>query len=441
MARLPVYYGWVVLAVAFVTMAIGANVRVSFSLLYPPILEEFGWSRGQTAAVFSMGFVASLIFAPFAGVLIDRFGIGIIIATGSVMSAGGLALSTQVSTVFELLATLGCMTVGGSVMLAYMTHSYFLPYWFVRKRGLAMGLAFSGVGIGAIILFPWLQGIIGDDGWRRACYAMAILLVAFVLPLNLLLQRRHPHDIGLQPDGDNRAGKTPTKAPADNVVDAEWVARDWNLPMAARTSRFWWLILCYFTGMYAWYAVLVHQTKFLTEIGVSAETAAFALGFVALTGVASQIFLGALSDRIGREWGWTIACTGFAATYVLLLILPSWPSPVLVFAMVIVQGLIGYGAASVFPAVPAELFHSPRYGQIFGIFGAMSGFGAAVGPWATGQLHDLTGAYDAGFAVALGASLVSIGTIWLAAPRKVRLVAGQATKRARLRELSAGAGQ
>lgn len=440
LARFPIYYGWVVLLVAFITMGIGANVRVAFSLLFPPILAEFGWERGETAAIFSMGFLASLVFSPFAGVLIDRYGVGKVVAVGCLLSAGGLVLSTEVTTIVELAVTLGCMMVGGSVMLAYVTHSYFLPYWFVRKRGLAIGLAFSGVGIGAILMFPWLQDIIGADGWRRACYAMAILLVAVALPLNLLLQRRHPHDIGLQPDGDNRPGRAARKPAADNVVDADWVNRDWTLKTAARTSRFWWLVICYVSGMYAWYAILVHQTKYLTEIGISPSAAAVALGMVGLTGVVSQIVIGTLSDRIGREWGWSIACGGFAVCYVILLILPYAPSLSLVYLMVLTQGLIGYGASAVFPTLPAELFHSRNYGQIFGIFGAFSGFGAALGPWATGELFDLTGSYQVGFIVALGASLLSIVAVWLAAPRKVRLVAGQARKRAQLEAARPAAG-
>lgn len=431
LARLPVYYGWVVLGVAFATMAIGANVRVAFSLLFPPILEEYGWSRGTTAAIFSAGFMVSLFFSPFAGVLIDRFGAGRIVALGTLISAGGLALSTRVDSVAGMAATMGCMTIGGSVMFAYVTHSYFLPYWFVRRRGLAVGLAFSGVGIGAILLFPWLQDIIGADGWRRACYALALLMVGLVLPLNLLLQRRHPHDIGLEPDGDNRPGSAPRKPAADAVVDPAWAHREWTFRTAARTSRFWWLHVSYMAGMYAWYSVLVHQTKFLTEIGVSAVAAAFALGLVGLSGVVSQIGIGTLSDRIGREWGWSIAFGGFSACYAILLILPHYPALWLVYTMVFVQGLIGYGASAVYPAVPAELFHSPKYGQIFGIYGATSGFGAALGPWATGELYDITGGYETGFAVGAAAGLLSIATMWLAAPRKVRLVAGQAKRRAR----------
>src|SRR3984885_15004541 len=73
-ARLPFFYGWVLVGVAFVTMAVGVNARTAFSLLYPPILDEFGWDRGLTAGVFSFGFLLSALITPFVGRLIDRRG-------------------------------------------------------------------------------------------------------------------------------------------------------------------------------------------------------------------------------------------------------------------------------------------------------------------------------------------------------------------------------
>jgi hypothetical protein len=81
------------------------------------------------------------------------------------------------------------LVVGGSVFVSYIGHSMLLPHWFVRRRGLATEIAFSGVRIGSIVLLPWLQGLIGASGWRSACHAMAGLLLLILLPLNLLLQR------------------------------------------------------------------------------------------------------------------------------------------------------------------------------------------------------------------------------------------------------------
>ncbi|MDE0148790.1 MAG: MFS transporter [Rhodospirillaceae bacterium] len=440
LARLPFYYGWIVVAVAFVTLGVGVNVRTAFSLLYPPILDEFGWPRADTAAIFSVGFATSMLITPFIGVAVNRLGPGVVMATGSVLVGGGLVLATFAGGQSLIFLSLGCAVVGGAIILGYTGHAYLMPFWFVRRRGLATGLAFSGAGVGSILLFPWWQDIIREDGWREACLTMALILFVLVLPLNLLLQRRRPEDMGLRPDGE-RAAQTASGEPAgsaseksaavpDTVVDAEWAARDWSLREAMLTARFWWLGLGLFFGMYVWYAVQVHQTQYLGEIGFSATAAAFALGLVGLFGVVGQIGMGGLSDRIGREWAWTLSTLGFAVCYALLILMRENPSQLLLWLMVAGQGALGYGLASVFGAILAEVFQCRRFGQIFGAFGMIISLGAACGPWLTGELYDRTGSYDLAWWAALGACALSILGMWMGAPRKVRLVSGIAKRRA-----------
>ena len=258
------------MAVAFVTMGIGVNTRTAFSLLFPPILAEFGWDRGRTAAAFSIGFIAAITYSPAIGMLMDRWGPRLVIPFGAVLVSTGMILATFVTQPWHLDLTMGVLVGGGSIFLSYMGHSLFLPYWFVRRRGLALGLAFSGVGAGSIVLFPWLQGLITRVGWRQACWVMAGLLLVTVLPPNLLLQRRRPEDLGLRPDGES-----PSTSPlharihVDNIVDHAWAATDWTLARALRTMRFWWLFLASASCLYAWYSIQVHQTKYLGEIGFS----------------------------------------------------------------------------------------------------------------------------------------------------------------------------
>ena len=95
------------------------------------------------------------------------------------------------------------------------------------------------------------------------------------------------------------------------------------------TGRFWWIVLGYFCALFAWYAVQVHQTKYLIEIGFSPLMAAWALGTVSAIAIPGQIGLGALSDRIGREWVWAAGCCGFALCYVALIALEQAPSQAL----------------------------------------------------------------------------------------------------------------
>ena len=169
------------------------------------------------------------------------------------------------------------MLVGaGSVCLGYSGQALFLPNWFVRRRGLAMSIAFAGVGVGSITLLPWVQTLIEQSGWRAACSAMGMLALVVLAPINLLL-RRGPRT--------SACSRTATPRPATPAAQPR---RTWSTrPGRQWTGRF--VARCaprgsggsrsaYFCGLYAWYAVQVHQTKYLVEIGFSATVAAWALG-------------------------------------------------------------------------------------------------------------------------------------------------------------------
>lgn len=421
--RLPFFYGWVVVAVTFVTMAIGVNARTAFSLFFPPILNEFGWERGVTAGAFSFGFVVSGIVSPLIGRLMDRTGPRAVMEIGVALMGGGLLLAPLTSQPWHLYLTIGVMVGAGSVCLGYSGQSLFLPNWFMRRRGLAIGIAFAGVGVGSVTLLPWVQHMIAGTGWRTACTAMGIVVLIVLAPINLLLRKR-PEDLGLRPDGDAELHPGAPR-PASNVVDAAWAGTDWTLARALRTARFWWLAIGYFFGLYIWYAVQVHQTKYLLDIGFSSDVAVWALGMVSLLGIPGQILLGHLSDRIGREAVWALGCSGFAVCFAALIALKAAPILLLVTLMVATQGALGYGLTSVMGPVTLEIFQGPHFGSIFGSLMLIGLCGGAAGPWVTGVLYDLSGSYTPGFALACAASFVSALAVWCAAPRKVRVVAGQ----------------
>jgi MFS family permease len=421
--RLPFFYGWLIVAVAFATMGIGVNARTAFSLLFPPIVDEFGWDRGVTAGAFSFGFLVSAALTPAIGRMMDRLGPIAVMESGVALMAAGLLLAPLTSAPWHLYLTLGVLVGGGSICLGYSGQSLFLPNWFVRRRGLAISIAFAGVGVGSVILLPWMQGLIERAGWRTACWTMGLLILLVLAPINLLLRKR-PEDLGLRPDGDAAPGRA-EDAPQSNVVDAAWAAVEWTLGRAVRTARFWWIALGYFCGLYAWYAVQVHQTKYLIEVGFGATTAAWALGLVSLAGIPGQIALGHISDRIGREWVWTAGSLGFAVCYAALIALKDFQTLTLLYLMIVAQGALGYGLTSVIGAVVAEIFQGKHHGSIFGTVMLAAIAGGAAGPWITGVLYDATGSYAPAFAICIALSALSAVAIWLAAPRKVRAVAGR----------------
>jgi len=433
--RLPFFYGWIIIAVTFVTMAVGVNARTSFSLFFPPIIDEFGWERGVTAGAFSFGFLVSGAVSPLIGRMMDRFGPRAVMELGVALMAGGLLLAPLTTRPWHLYVTIGVMVGAGSICLGYSGQSLFLPNWFNRRRGLAMGLAFAGVGLGSVTLLPWVQHMIEQTGWRTACTAMGVLVLVVLAPINLLLRKR-PEDIGLEPDGD--AAPLASASRVSNIIDPDWTAIDWTLKRALRTARFWWLAAGYFGGLYIWYAVQVHQTKYLLDIGFSPNVAVWALGAVSLLGIPGQILLGHISDRLGREWIWTASCLGFAICFVALIALARFPTLPLVYLMVVAQGALGYGLTSIMGAVVMEIFQGKHYGSIFGTVMLAALAGGAAGPWLTGILHDLSGSYTMAFALGIGVSAMSAIAIWCAAPRQIRAVAGQLH---RVQGRAAGSGQ
>jgi MFS family permease len=150
--HLPFFYGWVIVAVALVTMGIGFNVRTAFSPLFPPILDEFGWERGVTAGAFSFGFLVSAGLSPLLGRLMDHRGPRLVIEMGVGFMAAGMFLATLASLCHPRRAgwRRQCVPV--------LFRSIAVPAELVRApAGLGNSLAFLGVGVGSITLLPWVQ--------------------------------------------------------------------------------------------------------------------------------------------------------------------------------------------------------------------------------------------------------------------------------------------
>lgn len=421
--RLPFFFGWVIVAIAFVTMAVSVTARTAFSLLMPPLIQEFGWDRGLAAGAFSFGFLVSAVLGPIVGRAVDRHGPRPVVLCGVVLLGSGLLGGTLISSPVGLYLTLGTLVGAGVNCMGYTVQSLYLPNWFARRRGMAIGIAFSGAGVGALVMLPWLQAMIQTEGWRAACWTMGIMALVVLGPINLFIWRR-PADLGLTADGDrsNAGGDGRRRL---RIVDPVWAAREWTLRRALRTRPFWWLCLGYFGALYAWYAIQVHQTTYLTEIGFGRMEAAWALGLVSIVGIPGQIVGGALSDRIGREWVWSLSNLGFALCYALLIVMETAPTHALLYLMILSQGLLGYAMTAVMGPIVAEIYEGPHFGAIFGVITVAMVGGGAVGPLAAGMMHDLTGSYRPAFLLAIALCGVSAISVWMAAPRKVRAVPGR----------------
>src|ERR1700680_3222182 len=135
LSHLPIYYGWLIIGVAFVTMAIAVTARTAFSLLLPPLIDEFGWGRGLVAGAFSFGLLVSAVLSPAIGRIMDSHGPRVVIGGGVCLMSAGLFMAPWIASPRELYATLGVPVGGGAILMTYTAHSLFLPNWFVRRRG------------------------------------------------------------------------------------------------------------------------------------------------------------------------------------------------------------------------------------------------------------------------------------------------------------------
>lgn len=437
MKRLPFYYGWVIVAVTFVCFAVGYATWHSFSIFYVAILEEFGWSRAATAFTFSIFTIVYGSYSPVAGWLIDRFGPRGVFPLSALLLGIGLLLTSRLSELWQFYLLFGVVAAVGMSGLGSVPSFTVLSNWFVKKRGMAGGLATAGIGVGTLLLVPLLQGMISSHGWRSAYVVLAVAILLVIPTITLMFHRHRPQDLGLLPDGE-KPGSQPARTRAEQiradvlVVDKEWAAREWTLGSAVRTRRFWLISFARFLELTALQMFLTHQAAFFVGAGYDKLVAASVVGLVGIVGSGGKILWGMVSDRIGREWAYTLAFTAGTIGVVIILSIrrdsPLW----MPYSYGMIYGFC-YGAAAVLtPVLTADTFHGKQYGSILGGIYVVANLGSAVGAFLGGYIFDLTGSYTWAFALAIPGMWLSCLLFWLAAPRKVRRVAGRAKAVARL---------
>lgn len=425
------FYGWVIVAVAFVCLAIAYSAWHSFAIFFVAILGEFGWSRAGTALVGSIFMIVYALASPLVGVAMDRVGPRIVIPVGGVILATGLILSSFTSEPWHIYVFYGVIAAVGVNLVGSMANFIVLANWFSRRRGTAIGIAASGIGVGMLVFVPGLQLLINATGWRNAYLILGLVVLVIIPAVAAIFHRQRPEDMGLLADGGdvgNLAADRPR--PTLRVVDRVWADTSWTVRSAAATRRFWFLLTAFVLGALAHQSVMVHQVAYLVDNGLDPMLGASMVGLVGIFGSAGKVFWGWLSDRIGREGAYGLGMVSVVVGVLLLSLIAGSSHSWLIYAYAVVFG-VGYGvSAPLSPVIIADIFQGKRFGSIYGTIYIGSGAGAAIGPWVSGLLFDRTENYAASFAMAVAAAVLSTVCIWLAAPRKVRQVPGVAAREA-----------
>ena len=244
MVKRPVFfYGWVIVGIAVVGMTLIYGIRHSFSVFFPPILDEFGWGRGNTAIMLSLNLVIYGFVAPVAGSLGDHWKpkrvmpIGIIILG---LATVGCAFANEL---WHFYLFFGIMMPVGTALSGWPLLAPAVANWFTKRRGLVMGLGQMGGGL-SFAYGMFAAFAISQLGWHYAYFVLAGILIAVVLPLYFLFFYYRPENKGLRAYGSAELPAAQGLAAEVAVVESP-VSHDWTLGQAMRTYQLWLLVLTY----------------------------------------------------------------------------------------------------------------------------------------------------------------------------------------------------
>jgi MFS family permease len=395
--------------VAFSIMAVSSGVWHAFAVYFVALLEAFGRDRGWTAGIFSVYVVMYGLLGVPAGRLVDRIGARRVIVLGAAAVLVGLIGDGLVGAPWQFYLTHGLFVAVGSAFVGWIPLSTFVPRWFRRHLGLAVGIMSAGSGLGIMVMVPLVERLIALLGWRAAFAIQGGLSFALVMPLAVWGLARV--DVG--------RGGAPATGAAGGAAREPGGAGVATLGEAARSKAFWLLGAAFFLTSITITMVTVHQVALLVDRGVSRALAASAAGVLGLVSIGAKIGWGWLADRWGREVTLSAGTAFMGAGILGLLAAPMPAGPPLLIAIVSAVSL-GYAVVpTLTPLLTADFFRGRSLGVIFGVLNMLHMLGGAVGAWFGGWAHDATGDYRVPFALAFAVDLVGVWCVWIAAPRRL----------------------
>jgi len=419
-----VFYGWFIVAISLVIMTAAYGVYFSWPVFYVSILDEFGWSRAETALIFSVGSIVYTFASPASGILFDKFGPRKLFLFSAIIIALGALGCSQARAVWQFYIFFGVLVAFGACAAGFVPNLALVSNWFEKKRATAVGISQIGTR-DSFLLTPLIQLAILTLGWRYSYLVLAAATAIIIIPLSLFLRAR-PQDMGLLPDGSTTVedeGQTKQSEADSLIVDKEWASTEWTMLKAAKTHQFWAFFVTHLGSGFAFTALLNHFVALISDIGFTAMFAANLLLIFAVTAIIGRC-LGFVSDFIGRELAFTLSMTIMLLPLPILLVAEE-SSPWLLYVFIICFGF-GSGVYSPFKgAAEADVFQGKRLGTIVGSANMGYGLGAAFGTWLYGYIFDVTGTYALAIIITMIAVSIQIPAIWVAAPRKVRRVAGR----------------
>jgi MFS family permease len=389
------YHGWRIVAALAATTTVSYGVLYyAFAVVVTPMEAELGLSRAQTSGAFSLALLVAGFAAIPIGRTVDRFGARALMTVGSLGAALSVFAWSRVGSLGALYAVFALIGVT-SACVYYDVAFTVVAVWFKRQRARATLTITLVAGFASTIFVPLTTLLVAWLGWRDALAVLALILGAITVPAHALTLRRHPHDLGLEPDGAS-VGHTARHAPRTLGV---------SLHTALRSQGFWWLTVTFALEAVIGSGLAAHLVPLLIERRYDAVTVAAAVGLIGVTQVFGRLVFTPLGARWPLETATVVVLALRLGALGALVFIPfSWG----VWAFVVLYGASNGALTLARAAIIAEWYGSRAYGGISGAMSSASSLVQALAPLAAGALYTASGGYSAVLWALFGASGLAV---------------------------------
>jgi len=400
------FFGWWIVGACtiFISTGTGPFAFASLGLFVLPFSAEFGWNRAEISSCLTLLIGATAASLPFIGRMVDRFGARTVLVPSLIVMALCLAAIPlfvselwHLMLIFLIIGTLGA----GTNSVPYMP---VLSAWFLNRRGLAIGLAISGIGLGYAYVPLLTQYLIDHHGWRSGYYVLSAIVFFIALPLAGIFLRESPASMGLQPDG-----ATGTKeAPRATRKDVGFTTRE-----VLRHREFWMLSGIFVVLSFVLNGMLSAIVPMLVDRGMETSTAAAVAATEGLTVFVSRIVIGYLIDRIFAPY---VAIAFFTLSALGIGIFALGAVDTVAFLAAIMVGLSLGAEIDLLAYLAGRYFGLRTFGTTYGLLFAAILTGTALGPLAFGIGYETTGSYVDILNICVGINILAIGMTALLGP-------------------------
>jgi len=394
------FYGWYVLASSFIILFFNSGARVSFGVMFKPMIAEFGWNRSSLSLAFFLNMTFYALSLTIAGRFYDRYGPKWVIIISTIFLSAGFTLISLVDSLWQLFVYYGILAAIGLGGTSVTLIAALMSKWFEKWRGLAISLALSGNSLGQFALVPLFTIFTLRYGWRTAYFCIALIMFVVNIILALLVVKGDPEDLGIRPFGDGE--KTNREEAQTPLVES---SQDLDLREAMRTRSFWLFLIVMFVCGSGDFLVSIHLIPFVTDYGISPITAGNMLAWFGLMSLAGIMIAGPASDLIGNKI--PIALT-FLLRVLLFLLIIKYQNLASFYIFAFGFGFTYLITAPLTPALIGRLYGISHIGLISGLITTVHHLGGGFWAYMGGLIFDQTGGYQLAFILSAMMAVVAV---------------------------------